>query len=839
MSIADCLAAAVKAGTLSEKGAAEYTQRMKDAEALAEQRGLSGPSAYVFATTEAAKAMEKKATNTRAQVQQAILAVDRAWEGAKANTKGTGFGLTTVLGERVAGNGTGPSIGLQHRGNFATLQSIMSDFLSQIQSRVGGLVQNQILPRHVVSELYGRATVGKEAGPAAKAWTEAMTWWMDGMRAAGIPVGKMEDWRLPQHFDSAAVKALGKDGFVGQMEAWWRQGKLALRDWKAEGEAMLVPGKDDARVREILAGDGKDKAGAYDNITTGGDASIEPGAVRNATLADKYGRRRAFEWTSDEAWLEFNRTFGVGDDAIGELLVRHMDGISRDLAVAQTLGPDPDRAAKTLIQMYQKETGSRFWANKLGAIYEISSGKAMAPVSQRLALGAQSLRQFLSATQLGGAILSSASDFGFTKATASWHGLEMSKIMGDYVSRLKPGTMADRAEAMRSGMILEVGLRGLHDAARDTIGDVVARTSAGGKADAALNGLSRVTGRMAEVVIRSQGLAHHTQIMRDAIGSQMQAHLGDQSAKAWGELDAVDRRTFETYGMGKKDWEILRTKAVDKGFLDPAQLAREGKAAERDAAVKMLGAIAGIQRMAVPEGNAVTRALVLGGTRPGTIEGEFLRGIAQYKGFPMASFMMHYFRAIESLRDEEGQWFRGQYLSSLMISTTVLGALSLQLKNIAAGKDPEPMFTADHAPRFWANAFAQGGAGGIFGDQMKAMFSAQRIGDPARLVTPTAGFFMDLQGLAQGNIQDSIAGRDSHAGREAVRFANKYTPDVFYTRLAMDRLVWDTLQKMVDPEASQAFSRMEERARKEQSTRFYWRPGSSEPRAPQLSRAIQ
>lgn len=840
MAIDDCLAAAVKAGTLSEQGATEYRQRMKDAEALAEQRGLAGPEAYIFATTEAAKAMEKRATSTRAQVQQTILAIDRAWEGAKANTKGTGFGLTTVFGERVAGNDTGPSIGLQQRGNIAALQSIMSDFLSKVQSRGFGLVQEQTLPRHVVSELYGRKTASADAGPSAKAWDAAMNWWTDGMRRAGVTVGKLEDWRLPQHFDSAAVRAVGKDGFVNQMETWWREGKLGLRDWSKDGEAMLVPGRDDARVREILAGDGKDKPGAYGNITTGGDAGIEPGVVRGSTLADRYGRRRAFEWTSDEAWLEFNRTFGVGDDAIGELMVRHIDGISRDLAVAQVLGPDPDRAARTLIQMYQKETGSRFWANRLNAIYEISAGKASAPVSQRLALGSQAFRSFLSSVQLGSAILSAPSDFGFTKATASWHGLDMTKIMGEYVSKLKPTSMADRAEAMRSGLILEVGLRGLHDASRDVVGDVVGRTGPGGKIDAALSGLSRIAGRSAEFVMRAQGLSHHTQILRDSIGAQMQMHLGEQAGKSWDQLSPVDQRTFRTYGMGESQWEILRTKAVDKGFLDPARLAREGGARERDAAVKMLGAIAGIQRMAVPEGNAVTRGLILGATRPGTPEGEFLRNIAQYKGFPMAAFMQHFFRGMESLKDGDGQIFRGQYLAGLVVATTVAGALSLQLKNIANGKDPEPMWSDPaRAAKFWANAFAQGGAGGIIGDQMKALFSAQRMGDAARLLNPVSGFMLDLQGLGMGNLQDGLSGRDPHIGREAVRFANKYTPDLWYTRLAMDRLVWDTLTKMADPDAAGSFSRMEERARKEQGTRYYWRPGSSNPRAVDFERAVQ
>lgn len=826
--IDDCIAEAVKAGTLTEKGAAEYKERMKDAAALAEQRGITGPDAYTFAVTEAAKAMEKRATSKRAQVQQTILAVDRAWEGAKGNKRGTGFGLTDVLGERVAGEGSGHSIGQQQRGNLAAMQSIMSDYFSKLQSRALGLSRDAVLPQHVVSELYGRATASKDAAAAAKAWDQAMTWWRDSMRDAGVPVGELADWRLPQHWDSAAVKGIGKEAYAAQMQRWWQEGKLGLRDFEADGQAYLMPSSTEAQERA-----GKIFDRAYDNITTGGDATIEPGAVRDSTLGDRYGRRRAFEWMSDAAWLEFNRAFGVGDRGIGELMVRHVDGISRDLAVAQVLGPDPDRAAKTLIQMYQKEGGSRFWANKLASIYEISSGKASAPVSQALALAGQSTRQFLSSVQLGGAILSATSDFGFTKATASWHGLEMSKIMGDYVANLAKTGKEARAQAMRDGLILEVGLRGLHDAARDAIGDLQA-----GKEGAVLNGLSRVTGRMAEVVIRAQGLAHHTQALRDAIGAQVQGHFGETAGVAFKDLPALDKRTLETYGIDAHDWDTLRGAAnVTNGFLDPAKLARESRnAGDRLAATKMLGAIAGIQRMAVPEGNAITRALSVGSTRAGTLPGEALRAVFQYKGFPMGAFMMHAFRATERLADGEGAWDRGRYVASLIVTTTVLGALSLQLKNLAAGKDPEPMY-GPNGVKFWANAFAQGGAGGIFADQLKAMFSAQRIGDPARLATPTSGLMLDLMGLTTGNIQDSLAARDSHLGRELVRFANKYTPDVWYTRLAMDRLVWDSLTRMVDPEAAGTFQRQVDRARKEQQTQFYWRPGSTSLRAPDLTRA--
>jgi len=830
MSIESCIAEALAAGKITAKGADQYKAHMKDAEAVAEQKGLAGPDAYIFATTEAAKAMEQRATSRRAQTQTTILAIDRAWAGALKNEKGLAFGLTDVFGEHLYGAGSGSSLAQQHRGNLALFQSIMADSLAQLQSRAFGLKQEKILPTDTVRALYG-ATGSKGGAAAAKAWDQAVTLWRDEMQRAGVFVRELADWRLPQHFDQGAVKALGPDGFVNQMGQWFHDGKLRLRDWEADGQAYLVPGRADERAREIFQR-------AYDNITTNGDASLDPGALKITTLADRYGRRRAFEWATDDAWLEFNRTMGVGDDAIGELMVRHMDGMAKNLATAQVLGPDPDRAAKILLQMYRKETGSKFWANRLEAMYEINAGHAMQPVSQRLALGAQSFRQFLSSAQLGGAVLSSTSDFGFTKATAAWHGLDMTRIMADYVSNLGKNSVEARAQAMKDGLILEVGLRGLHDAARDTIGDVVAGKGVGGKVDAALNGLSRVTGRMSEVVIRAQGLAHHTQALRDAIGSQVMSHLGGLAGTSWEKMGPVDKRLFTTYGMGKKEWDALRKGALNQGFLDPAKLAREGEGAARDAAVKMLGAIAGLQRTAVPEGNSITRALMLGKTQAGTWEGEFLRSVAQYKGFPMGAMMMHAFRGMESFADKDGQWFRGQYVANLIVNTTVLGAAALQLKNLAAGKDPEPM-DGKHAARFWLNAFAQGGAGGIFGDQLKAMFSAQRMDDPSRLLTPAAGFMLDMKQLAFGKVQDAANEREGHGGREVTRLLHKYVPGVFYTRLALDRLVLDTLQKRLDPDSASAFARQEDRARKEQQTQFWWRPGSSSPRAPDLGRAVQ
>jgi len=88
---------------------------------------------------------------------------------------------------------------------------------------------------------------------------------------------------------------------------------------------------------------------------------------------------------------------------------------------------------------------------------------------------------------------------------------------------------------------------------------------------------------------------------------------------------------------------------------------------------------------------------------------------------------------------------------------------------------------------------------------------------------------------AGGRLQNEANDRDDHIGRQAARMLRKCTPGVFYTRLAFDRLVADTVQRLADADHAEAFSRIEERARKEQGTRFWWQPGSSSPaKAPAL-----
>lgn len=832
----DCLAQAVADEKISQKTADKYTKYFRDAEKEAAQLGKAGVDGYTFATSKAAERMMNEIGRSKAAMASDILRVQRAIEDVESHTKGTFRGLQAKLGENVRGGGVAEGLWAQQRAAYATMQAGLTDFIAQLRSKAWGLTRDVAHPRDVVRELYGQDSGVASAKVNAQAWQKANEWWTGMMDNEKVHIAKREDWFLPQQFNSLKVRIMGQDGFVDAMMQRWQDGRLRLRDWNSSSDAVLQPGVDDARVREILGGTDQ-KPGAWRNITTHGDASIEPGISVKDSMADRYNRRRVFEWTTPEAYFDFLDTFGNGSQNLGDQFMRHLHQQSKDLGTARVLGGDPDRTAKTLMQYGQQKGITPHQQNVLENTYFMASGKSHEAANVTFANTAQAIRSWLASTQLGGAILGSAPDFAFLKSTAAFNGLDFTKVMSHYL----PEIAGDKRQAMQLGMIVETGIRGLRDHFDETLSANIGKPGTpmtfGEGMEAASAGAARIAGQASEFVMRGTGLENHSAAGRNAFGKAMLAQLADDTGTAFEALNPRRRAFLERYGIDSGGWDILREKAMhDEGlFMDPAWLAFNGKAAEREPALRLLGAIDAETKFAIPEGGIATRQFLLGNSRPGTVSGEFLRSM-QYKGFTLSVSMLHGWRSIDNLFSRDGVMPRGQYLASLAIEATLLGALSYQVKNIAAGKDPERMDTA----AFWGKAAAMGGAGGMLGDQIKTFMQTQSMDDASRLVTPTAGLFLNTAALTGGNLAQMIHGDKTNAGREAANFARKYAaPRLWYTSLAVDRLAWDTLQRMMDPDAAGAFYRIEQRARKDTGTSFWWRPGQTEPgRAPNLEAAL-
>lgn len=792
-----CLNARVEAGALTKEQAREALRLVRRFEA----ESLSEPAAIAKAAEELAHAANKARQQTALQ----ILAVARVTEEAAAHPKGIAAGVASIFARDMWGMAGHSNVEARYKAVLGVLHAMFADGLDAYRSKVAGLSRDTIGLQRFVRELYGENTGDATARAAAQAWREATDYAVERFNAAGGDLRHKETWNLPQHWDAVRVKAAGQAAFRDYMLTAFHEGRLTIRDFDT-GERVSAE-----RAAEII-----DQAWA--RIESGGLVDLVPGQAGGRKLANSRNQARAFEWTSADAWLDFNRRFGVGDAQIYDLLTGHLDGIARDIAQLEILGPNPQHTARVLIDTARKGGAREYEVHKLEAIWDHVSGAANSPVSEGIATFFRGVRAWLTSAQLGSAALSSVTDFATLRRTAAFNDIPAVRVMRQYLALLNPAHRADRVKAVRLGLIA----------------DAWAQRAAGATRHQAEVVGHELPGRIAEFVMRASGLTAHTQAGRWAFGMEYLGHLADLAKTKFDALPAGIRAGFARHGIDAAMWDRIRNGPMyeDAGvrFVWPEALAKTGDRADLEAASRLLELVNTEMDFAIPTPGALERAILIGKNRPGTLSGEFWRASAQYKTFPLTMMTMHLMRGLSSYRGGD----RGRYLAAIALSTTVMGAFAMQLKEIAKGRDPRDMTDA----RFWGAAFMQGGGAGILGDFLYAGLSrADRSFYMTAIGGPTAGLVDDLARLTGANIAQTAEGRDSNFGAELARFVRMNTPgsSLWYARLAMDRLLWDRLQEMADPHYAARFARMETRALTEYGQEFWWRPGEAAPRrAPDL-----
>lgn len=182
---------------------------------------------------------------------------------------------------------------------------------------------------------------------------------------------------------------------------------------------------------------------------------------------------------------------------------------------------------------------------------------------------------------------------------------------------------------------------------------------------------------------------------------------------------------------------------------------------------------------------------------------------------------------------EQGGWNAAKYAAGMMGSMTIMGALAMQLKEISKGRDPRSM-DDDKAAEFWGAAVLQGGGLGIFGDFLGASENRFGSGLASTLAGPGVQSVQNVLDLTVGNAMKAVRGDETQVGADLIKVLKQETPggSLWYARLALERVLIDTLQEQIDPEYRASFRRMRQRA-DERGQEFWWEPGELSPeRAP-------
>jgi hypothetical protein len=291
---------------------------------------------------------------------------------------------------------------------------------------------------------------------------------------------------------------------------------------------------------------------------------------------------------------------------------------------------------------------------------------------------------------------------------------------------------------------------------------------------------------------------------------------------------------MDRYGFSAADWDKIRAEEPVKMGNGAAYLNTPNL--DQRLSDRLFGAIQEQSSYMAHQPDARTLAFATRATARGTPQGELMRSLFQFKQFAIERMTTHLMRILID-GPVENRIARGLAFSALSMAA---GAVSLQTAALVAGKDPLDM---SH-PKFWGEAFVKGGAGGIYGDVLAAAMRGDRGGPDilGQLAGPLPGLAADLAKTvtspARARFDDSGQQSRKSFGQELLSTAQRYQPNTFYTKLAVDRMFWNKLQTLVDPDYHGSFRRAEDRARKD-GTGFWWGPGEAAPtRGPNLGNAF-
>jgi hypothetical protein len=163
----------------------------------------------------------------------------------------------------------------------------------------------------------------------------------------------------------------------------------------------------------------------------------------------------------------------------------------------------------------------------------------------------------------------------------------------------------------------------------------------------------------------------------------------------------------------------------------------------------------------------------------------------------------------------------------------VLGGVAIQMKDIAAGRDPRKV-----DGKFLAAAFQQGGGVGIFGDFVFSDVKRFGGGLTETLTGPTGQLLNSSVKFTLGNVREALSGEETNILGESVELLDRYSPDVWQVQLFTNAL-FDQLELLADDDAQKRFNRITRKRRKDFGQDYWWEPGEILPdRAPDLKEAL-
>lgn len=661
----------------------------------------------------------------------------------------------------------------------------------------------------------------------------------------GAIITELENYVVRQSHDAVLLRKVGKQAWISKIKD-----KLSAKTF--ENKPAFKDGQ--PYTENDFLGD------IYDNLVSGNHQKTDGSDMSKemidsltaykgpSNLAKKLSTSRVLHFKDGQASYDYSKEFSRM--SFSEAVVNGIINDGQSIGLMETFGTNPkamfERVMKDIENINKGNEKALSSINKFSLENQFKEldGTTRARGSGKLYFGGvvdfagigAAIRMIQNMAKLGAATISSFSDVA-TKA-AFINSRTDRGIFGSYAKAFSDIFRGYNSKDQKKlAYLLNVGIDNF-------LGEVHARFGSN-------DSLPGFIGKAHQTFFRLNGMQWWNNAQKTGLVRMMAADLAQYTDRAFADIPIKTRTNLTRYGIGELEWSLysqmqktavdnvnyLTPSAVDtipanvieRAALDKANSLRKRKKKQatqteidsyKDELVTKLSTFFNdAADSAIPTPGAKERAIMNLGTMRGTILGEAVRAIMQLKGFPITYITKGMKQQYYAQKQIGNSGILG--LSQMMVGTTVMGYLSMSLKDILKGRNPAEVFDEREGlnTKTFIRAFTQGGGAGIYGDFIFGEFNRYGQSPIETFAGPTLGTAGDMLKLF-ANLRD---GNTDKVTQQAFRSIVSNTPyiNLFYTKAALDYMFIYGIMEKTNPGY---LRRMERRMKNDFDQEFYLPP---------------
>lgn len=664
---------------------------------------------------------------------------------------------------------------------------------------------NEDLTRQIYSR--SKSNISKDALAIRAVLEDMQTRRLIRMKMAGLEVDPLPNRIARQHHDPYLMKNARKyvehpfgGEYATDAEAW---------------VAFVLPRLEERTFRGWQDSPGVVLKKIYHDFMVGRNNVIDDAVGNELHVEAALTAERKLHFTPDGE-VDYMMKFGAG--SLGETIFSEIGKYGKHLGLVQILGPEPHKTLRMLVhdmrnsfpndarlESYVRGFDAGQLNTPIGRDWSEVSGRNDMVVGTKAHEVSSWLQVFQLVTKMGQSVLAAgmdipgmAAEFNFQSGNAIG---SLARAFGAAIDGI-----TNPADQRRVADALAIGLEG-------TLNEHYMR----------LGGSISPSGRRTQIMnatFKWNLLGPWTNSVRRGFYMSMSRFMasGIQESAFTPRMMAL----LDTYGIGKEDLKILRTKldfGTDGGpqMFDPTKIGEldheifglgiEGMQAREELKRKMTGFMLDRMNFGVFTPDADTRSIVHRGLPKGDPMRVLLDLIFQLKQYPigfvrgpMANSLMGPGQTMKS-----GATTLGIHIAFLL----PFGAAINHLKDFAKGREQFYPTNKDESVRYFTNAMLQSGAMGLYGDFILGQVDSIPEG-LLRLAGPTANDALDIY-----EVMESAVKQDGETGAKLFQSIRNYIPmaDLFYVKTPFDYAIMYGLAEQLDPGFARSYEKRVEAQR--------------------------